>query len=317
MTIDRKTFMVVNPNSANGSTGRKWPEMQAYIEAAIGAFDWRLTSAPKEAIELTREAIIKGCDQIVAVGGDGTNNEVVNGFFDGDKQLDPECAFSFICLGTGGDFRKTFGWGTDLDDAIRRIESDAARPIDLGCFTYLDHHGLRQLSRFINITSFGISGLVDHLVNTSSKALGGRLSFMIATGRALWRYQNQEVRLSVDDRFDETLRINTVAVANGRFFGGGMMIAPEAEVDDGLFDIVILGDVKKADMVRDSSHVYKGTHLKLDYVTHLRGRKVIAESQETVLIDMDGEQPGSLPCVFELLPGVLPLKLPANREEAG
>ncbi|RJO73060.1 MAG: diacylglycerol kinase family lipid kinase [Myxococcales bacterium] len=308
MTIDRKTFIVVNPNSANGSTRREWAHMEEAIRAAIGPFEWNFTSGPKDATRLTREAVYAGYDQIVAVGGDGTNNEVVNGFFDGQTPLNPNCAFAFICRGTGGDFRKTFGWTTRLEEAIERIKNERTRAIDLGRFTYIGHDGRRALSHFINITSFGIGGLVDRYVNASSKALGGKLSFMIATVRAVAAYSPRPVRLTIDDGEPQELRIVNVAVANGRFFGGGMMIAPQAEPDDGLFDIVVLGDLTKWEIISGSGDVYKGAHLSQPKISHMRGRKVTAESDQEVLIDMDGEAPGRLPCEFEILPRVLPLK---------
>ena len=309
MTFDRKAFFVVNPNSANASTGRQWPEMEARIEDAIGSFDWEFTDSPGHASALAREAAEKNYDLVVAVGGDGTNNEVINGLFTEGRAVRPELAFSFICRGTGGDFRKSFGWSLDLDEAVERLKSDKTRRIDIGRFSYHDHEDEGREAYFINITSFGISGLVDHYVNNSTKIFGGKASFMIGTARALMRYRNQKIRLRVDETFDEEIRANLVAVANGRFFGGGMMIAPEAEVDDGLFDIVIIGDVSRFELARNNSRVYKGTHLSLPKMRHLRGRKVIADSPERVLIDMDGEQPGSLPCSFDILPGALALKV--------
>lgn len=310
MGQDRKPFVVVNPNSANGSTRRHWPAMLAELQAQIGKLEWAFTGAGGDATRITREAIGRGFDLIVAVGGDGTNNEVVNGFFDGETLLNPDCAFSFVCRGTGGDFRKTFGWGLGLDEALDRLVTGRTRPIDLGRMTYTDEQGQTRMRHFINITSFGIGGLVDKLVNSSSKALGGKASFMIASLRAMLRYRNQVVRLSVDGKPEIRCPVNTVAVANGRFFGGGMMIAPNAEPDDGLFDVVILGDLGTAEMVRLSRHLYAGTHLNLEKVQCLRGRRIEAQNdnpQEAVLIDMDGEQPGRLPASFEILPSVLPL----------
>ncbi len=308
MAIDRKCFVVVNPNSANGSTGRHWSEMEQQIKDTIGEFDWKFTRNMGDATNITKDAINDGFDLVVAVGGDGTNNEVINGFFDQEEQLNPECAFSFICRGTGGDFRKTFGWSVDLSEALERIKGGKTNQIDLGRFSYIDHDQKEQIKHFINITSFGIGGLVDHYVNRTSKVLGGKASFMMATGRALLAYHNQEVRLRVDDNFDQTLKINNVAIANGKFFGGGMMVAPDAEVDDGLFDVVILGDLTKMEVIKHSGEIYKGTHLGQKKIMHTRGKKVIAETfGENVLLDMDGEQPGKLPCVFEVLPKVAPL----------
>ncbi len=309
MSADRKIHMIVNPNSANGSTRSAWPSMESRLKEKLGTFDWAFTERPREATHMTRKAIREGYDAIVAVGGDGTNNEVINGFFDGEDPLNPECAFGFICRGTGGDFRKTFGWNTDLEPAVERLAAGKTRPIDIGRMTYRDHDGHSALAHFINITSFGMSGLVDHYVNHTTKVFGGKASFLMGTLRALIRYKNQSVRLKVDDRFDDILRINVVAVGNGRFFGGGMKMTPKAEVDDGLFDITVLGDMSLSEMIANNSAIYKGAHIHHPKVLTLRGSHIVAESAdgEDVLIDMDGEQPGKLPCVFDVLPGAVKL----------
>ena len=308
MANDRKTFVVVNPNSANGSTRRLWPEIEEKISAAIGCFEWRFTCSQGDATRITREALNEGYDQIVALGGDGTNNEVVNGFFVDGKPINPQAAFAFICRGTGGDFRKTFGWGIGIDEALARIKGDKERCIDLGSFSYLSHQGETKRSIFINITSFGIGGLVDHYVNTTSKAFGGKASFLFGTVRALLTYRNQPVTLRLDDGPAESHVINSVAVANGRFFGGGMMVAPNAEPDDGLFDVVIMGDWSKTDMVTHGTDIYKGEHLKHAKTQVRRARKLTATSEQKVLLDMDGEAPGRLPCEFQILPKALRLK---------
>ncbi len=310
MAIDRKVYVVVNPHSANGSTRRVWQEMEAQLRDAIGPFDWRFTTQPREATTIAAEAAATGYDAVIAVGGDGTNNEVVNGLFDGDKLINPDCAFGFICRGTGGDFRKSFGWGTELEEAIARFKKMDTRRIDLGRFSYIDHEDIERHSMFINITSFGMSGLVDHLVNTTTKALGGKASFLMGTLRALLAYRNQRVHLRLDEAFDETLPVRIVSVANGRFFGGGMMMAPDAELDDGLFDVVIMGDMSRMDMLMQGSSIYTGQHLSKPKISLHRARTIIAEPEDPearILIDMDGEQPGRLPCRFDIVPQVLPL----------
>lgn len=309
MTEKRKTFVVVNPNSANGQTRRVWNEIEEKIKNSIGDFNWQFTTKMGEATDITRDAIEKGYDFIVAVGGDGTNNEVINGFFDGEKQLNPDCGFGFICRGTGGDFRKTFSWSTDLDEAIERLSTGEYKRIDLGRFSYFNHNNEKCMKYFINITSFGIGGMVDYYVNNTSKALGGKLSFMMGSLRALLAYKNKKVRLKIDEQFDDELLINSVAISNGKYFGGGMMMGPDAEVDDGLFDVVIMGDLSKREVVLLSGDIYKGTHIEHPKVKTFKAKKIVAESNEEVLIDMDGEQPGKLPCVFEIVPKCLNLKI--------
>ena len=238
MSQHLKTFCVVNPNSANGSTRRLWPEIHTRIQAAIGEVGVGLTEAPGHATELARQALEQGYEQIVAVGGDGTNNEVVNGFFRQDgTPLAPEAVFAFVTRGTGGDFRRIFGFDLELQTFVDNLAGRDAPRADVGRLQFRDHDGQRAVRYFINIASFGIGGLVDEKVNAASKVLGGKASFMIATVKALLQYRNQTVRMVADDGEPRTLKVNNVAVANGQYFGGGMWIAPMARIDDGWLEV--------------------------------------------------------------------------------
>jgi len=301
MTENFKTLVIVNPNSANGSTGRNWTALAELIENNLGTFDFKLTGRPGDATDFTREACAQGYEMVVALGGDGTNNEVINGFFDGETMISPKCAFGFICSGTGGDFRKTFGWSNNPLEAIKRLAGRETRAIDAGRFTYVDHKNQKRLGHFINIASFGISGLVDSYINNSSKMLGGKLSFMLNTLKAMWDYRNQSVTLTLDDGEPQDFSINTIAVANGRYFGGGMFMAPQAQPDDGLFDVVVIKGVSKLEMLNSGRYIYNGTHISLPNVTTARASRVKAVSKEDVLIDIDGEHLGRLDCTFENL----------------
>ena len=315
-----KTLVVVNPNSANGSTGRKWPQIREQLMEHIGSFEEKFTTATGHAIELVREALTAGTQRIVCVGGDGTNNEVVNGFFDGIRPLNPEAVLGFVPRGTGGDLRKTLGIGKELKSCLPVLARGNVMPADLGVVEFEDHRGQRIWRLFVNITSFGIGGLVDKKVNESTKALGGKTSFFIGTVKAMFAYKNKLVNLKVtsgtDTVLDESMRINNVAVANGQYFGGGMWVAPQAKMDDGLFDVIILGDLTKRDVIFRGSRIYKGTHLALDKVKMFRGTRVEADCDEEVLIDMDGEQPGRLPITLDVLPQAIRLIAPAGDEDS-
>jgi YegS/Rv2252/BmrU family lipid kinase len=304
-----KTFFVVNPKSANGATGRRWGELAAQIARTLSDFGVEFTKGPMDAAHLARQAVKAGYDCVVAVGGDGTINEVVNGFFEGDKVLNPAVALGVLPRGTGGDFRKTFGWNLDFDAAVRRLKSPDTRPFDVGRLDFVGHDGSKQVRYFANICSFGVSGLVDDEVNRTSKALGGKLSFMWGSLKALTKYKDQVVNVSFDGRPTESLAITTLAVANGKFFGGGMKVAPEADVSDGLFDVTIWSGYGLTDFVLKSAAVYSGHHVKWKGTRTLRCREVVADSQEKVLIDCDGEQPGSLPCKMTILPAAIRLKV--------
>lgn len=306
---DRRIFVVVNPQAAGGQVGRSWPEIYGEIASVLGPFEFRFTDAAGAATLLTREALFAGADVVASLGGDGTHNETIHGFFGPDGEpINPQAAIAVLPFGTGGDFRKSLGLSRDLGEAARRLLEAEPRPLDVGRVTLTGHDGKPVTRHFINIASFGIAGLVDKKVNESSKALGGTASFVLGTVRALTEFVPQAVRLVVDDHIDVHLTIHNVAVANGRFFGGGMKVAPFAEIDDGLFDVVIIRDLDLGGILTAAVRLYDGHHFRDADVTHLQARRVRAEpvnGGDVVLLDLDGEQPGQLPATFEILPGVV------------
>lgn len=309
-----RALVVANPQSANGALGRKWPQLARTIEERFGPFEHRFTERAGDATTITRRAILdEGYEMVVAMGGDGTVSEVVDGFFTVEGPVQPEAVLGVLPYGTGGDFRKTIGAPKELGPGAASLGGRETRRVDVGRLTYTTLEGERRVRHFVNIASFGIGGLVDQLVNTTTKALGGRVSFAVATLRAMRRFHPQQARISLDDRPAETVTLHNVAVANGRYFGGGMKIAPQAELDDGRFDVVVLGPMTLWDLLVKGNRVYKGTHVELPEVRVERARRVEAvpaQPEEAILLDVDGETPGKLPATFELLPGALRLKWP-------
>jgi diacylglycerol kinase (ATP) len=276
-----------------------------------------MTKGRGDATTLTRAALRGGAERIVAIGGDGTVNEVVNGFFDdAGKPIAPDASFALLPYGTGGDFRRTFHLPTEIADAAAVIAGNHRRKIDVGRMSFIATSGEPAHRMFANIASFGISGVVDRLVNESGKRFG-RFSFLLATVRGMWSYKNQRVQLTFDGADRVELTINTVAIANGRYFGGAMMVAPDAEVDDGVFDVIALGDFGFGDVMKSGRRIYKGTHLAMDKVTARRAKVVEAEGVDpaaVIELDIDGEAPGRLPARFELLPAALWMIVPQRPE---
>lgn len=304
-----KSFLVVNPRSANRQTGKRWLQTRAELRRALGEFGEEFTERPMHAAQITARALKDGYECIVAAGGDGTLNEVVNGFFEGGKPINPSAALGVLPLGTGGDFRRTFGWPVDLRSSLARLRGSRAVPMDLGLLEYTSHSGEPATRLFANVCSFGASGVVDREVNQRSKLLGGRLSFILGTTAALMKYKDQAVELTVDDGAPESTRITTVAVANGRYFGGGMCVAPEASPSDGLFDVTIWSGYGLADFVLKAKALYNGSHVKLKGTRCFKCRTLSATSRAEVLLDVDGEQPGRLPCRVSVLPGAVRLRV--------
>lgn len=302
-------FFVVNPHSANGSTWRDWPAIAELAKQQFPNMSVGFTSEPYDAPEITRQALRQGADLVVSVGGDGTLNEVVNGFFEDGRPVNPAGVLGVLSRGTGGDFRRTLGLqrciGRDIPTAVKSLGACHQSPCDVGLMTFTNEQGLKEQRYFINITSFGIGGEVDFEVNRTSKALGGRLSFLLGSVKASVRYRNRNIRVVLDGEEIYSGPAYNIAVCNGKYFGGGMMIAPDAQISDGLFDVVVCGDFHFGDALQLGRTVYSGNHLKLAKVAVHRGTRIEAFSDERVLLDVDGEQPGRLNAQFELVPSAV------------
>ncbi|MEX0850138.1 MAG: diacylglycerol kinase family protein [Gaiellaceae bacterium] len=301
-----RVVFLVNPASAGGSTGRRWPEI-AHRASALGlAGDALISEEPGQLGPLARDAVRAGAELLVVVGGDGSVNEVVNGIA-GVEGVE----VAVIPRGTGWDFVRTHGIPRDLDDAVEIALSGNVREIDLGLVTYRTWAGIEERGYFANVGSAGISGAIAQRANDSSKVLGGKISYYWATLAVFARWQTGELRVSVDDEI-RSGRMIDVLVANGRYLGGGMMMLPEAEPDDGLFDVLLIGDVTKRDLLLTLPKSYRGNHLPHPRLEVLRGRVVTVDADEPLPIELDGEQPGTTPARFEIVPRALRLRVHAG-----
>jgi YegS/Rv2252/BmrU family lipid kinase len=303
----RNVVFLVNPASANGTTGRRWPEI-ARRSGAVGLDGHTLMSrAPGHLGELAREAALGGASLLVVVGGDGSVHEVANGL--AAVQDPPEVAV--VPRGTGWDFARSLGIPRAVEDAARVALDGDVRTIDLGAVTYRSWGGESGRAVFANAASAGMSGAIAQRANETSKMLGGKASYLWATFAVFARWSATDVRVSVDGERREG-RMFDVIVANGRYLGGGMQICPDAEPDDGVFDVLTIGDVTKRDLVLTMPKIYRGTHLPHPKAELLRGRVVSIESEAPIPVELDGEQPGTTPVRLELLPSALRLRVPAS-----
>jgi diacylglycerol kinase (ATP) len=215
-----------------------------------------------------------------------------------------------IPRGTGWDFVRTYGIPRRLEDAVAVALEGRPRSIDLGRARYRTWSGAGSESYFANIASAGMSGAIAKRANETSKALGGKVSYLWATVAVFSRWRNDEVRVTVDGHA-RSGRMHDVVVAIGRYFGGGMMICPEAEPDDGLFDVLTIGDLTKRDLLLTLPKTYRGRHLPHPKAELLRGAVVEIETGTPLPVELDGEQPGTTPVRFEIVPQALRLRVPA------
>ena len=301
-----KHLVILNPSSRNGATGRRWRQIEPRLRAKLPDLQVGTTLAPRDAERIAREGARDGIRRIIVAGGDGTTSEVVTGLL--AAGLGGEVEIGFLPLGTGGDFARTLAVPRDIDAAIDLLSRAERRRVDAGRVTYRDRSGAIRTSYFLNVASLGISGLTDELVNRAPKSLGGTISFLIGTLRGIVRYRCAHVRLCADGELVHDGPLILAACANGRYFGGGMKIAPAARVDDGELDLVVVGQVSKARLIAQLPLLYRGTHIGHPEVSVQRAKKIEAEAPPgQVWLDVDGEALGTLPATIEVLPGAITL----------
>ena len=307
------TVVIANPAAAGGRVGREWDRHAATLRTHLGDVRILRTESMAHAIVLTRKAVLGGATTVLSMGGDGTHNEVVNGIM----QAEPApgaITLGLLPAGTVGDFRRLVKDNADVDAAARALARAPSAPIDLGHVTYRADSGADETRWFVNISSFGIGGLVDRIVNDGSKRLGGKASFFIGTFKALLKYHPARVRLIVDGDEKGVFDITNIFVCNGRYAGGSMLFAPEARLGDGLFDVVITREMSILRTLSTSAKFYDGTHTAMKETTVMRGKHVVAKTltDDPAYIDIDGEAPGGLPAEFTLHPGAIRLLNPAD-----
>lgn len=293
-------LLIVNPRSANGSTGRRWPAIEGKLRSLLPPFDVAFSERPLHATAIAREATGRyGC--IALVGGDGTVNEVANGLIADDRPLRADLTLGIIPRGTGADFVRTLGIPRDLEGAAERLAMGKVREIDVGKVRYHSPDGSEAVRYFLNEGEIGMGAAASDRVNRSSKRLGGRLSFLRATLITALSYRPHLVNLSLDGAPAQQMLLTNVWLANGQYSGGGIRMAPRARLDDGLLDVVCIGSLSRLQTVIFLPKLRSGAFIDLPQVTYLTARRIEAESEVPVLIEVEGEAIGSLPATFELI----------------
>lgn len=310
-TMPMRISLVVNPRAGSGRAARELAALRPRLDSSGLRYEVFETSGRGEATALARRAIDAGTDVLAVLGGDGTLNEV------GQAYIDPEGAprsgppIALVPCGTGGDFPKSCAFARGgLEGALERLVRGRARPLDLGVVTLTSNTGNPVHRAFLNIASVGISGDVDERVERGPKWLGGKAAFLLGTVTSALSYRNVPIEIDVDGAPWHRGAVLITAIANGQYLGGGMHIAPRAELADGALDVVCVGDLSRGTFLRLFPSVYKGAHLELDAVRSTRGRLIEVRpigGTAPVLVDVDGETPGYLPLSARIFPGALRL----------
>ena len=305
------TVFLVNPAAGGGGTGKRWPELRRRAAALGLEGDVLMSERPGHLSELAASAIATGERRLVAVGGDGTVFEVVNGILETGGS---EVELSVLPRGTGRDFARSVGIPKAFDGAVAVARGGRLRTIAAGRASFTSD-GATSNAWFANLAGAGISGAIAERANASSKALGGRVSFMLATVRVFARWKSAHVELEIDGDRRSGQMFEIVAM-NGPFAAGGMRIAPDADPDDDQLDCVLFGDITKLDFLTTFPKIYAGRHLAHPRVDLVRGRRVSIDGEIPLPVVLDGEQVGTTPARFEVVPGALRVRVPTTPSAA-
>jgi len=293
--------VIVNPAAGAGKTAKKWPQIMALMKSLGLDFEHDVTEAPGHAIELAKSAVEKGYEIVVSVGGDGTIHEIVNGLH--EAGVGANVAVGIVNTGTGADYIRTIGVPRRYKEACQCLLSPNRRTVDLGVVEYTKG-GKRMKRVFVNFAGIGFDAEVVKATTEKFKALGDMPSYLMGLFSTLMSYENRDVSIIVDGEHGER-RVCTIMLNNGRYGGGGMLPAPNADPSDGFFDLVIIDDITKPDLIMSLPRIYRGTHLTHPKVTLMRAREVEITPTLTSAVQADGELLGEAPARFSVLPAAL------------
>jgi YegS/Rv2252/BmrU family lipid kinase len=302
-------YVVVNPTAGSGRA-KNIAEFLIEEVRHLGVADAKLkfTKAKGDATTITSEAIIKGATMIIAVGGDGTVNEVVNGFFQNNNKLNQECELGIINCGTGGGLAGSLKMPRKIEKQIERIFTRNYVGLDLGKVTYTDTSGKSESRLFINECQTGIGSKVASVVGKKHKLLGGALAFGITATLQAIKIKPLQLNISYDDEQETELALIGLVIGNGTECAGGMKLTPDASLTDGYFDVLSIHTMNTAQRLFNLSRVYSGSHIHSPHFSVRRCKKINVRSQNIVSLEADGEMLGYSPFTVEIIPAAIRIK---------
>ena len=294
-------LVIVNPAAGNGRAARALPWLRERLEARNDA-RIEVTRGPRHAERLAADAEAAGHDRVIAVGGDGTVQEVVNGLLDGRSSA----TLGVVPLGRGNDFGRSLGLPGELGAAWRVAIGRGTRRIDAARAT----NGAGDSRWFASAGGIGFDAQVAAAMVRRRGWQAGRAGYLLTALDELRRFGNRRVQLALDGVGQES-DVLLVAMANGPYYGGGMRIAPDARPDDGVLDVCVVGDISRLTALAELPNLYRGTHVRHPQVRMATAARIRAEGDGAALVHLDGEPFGALPLDVELVPGRLSVAAPA------
>ncbi|MBI2603389.1 MAG: diacylglycerol kinase family lipid kinase [Deltaproteobacteria bacterium] len=296
------TVFIVNPSAGCGKAAKAFDELRPSLRSYFPRAETWMSQRQGHVRELARKAAENGVAQVVAVGGDGTINEIVNGLFANKKAVNPKLVLGILPLGTGSDFARSLGVSRKPLDALKILASGKRQAIDVGYASLVDNNARKQDYYFINVLSLGIGAEVAYASNQSSKWAGPFLSYPINTVKCIFSFRLKVATVKSSD--NDSLYSGTIselAIANGKYYGGGMLIAPQAQLNDGKLQVVLIKGMSKPQLLFNLSSLFSGAHIRKHFTLVSECTWLEAESNESMLVEADGESPGGLPLRVECL----------------
>jgi diacylglycerol kinase (ATP) len=304
-----KTHVIFNPASAGGRTARRQRQILSAIEGRFGkVYSLCVTRSPLQATESARLAVSHGVELIIAVGGDGTIQEVVNGFFSNGQQMNPSCVLGIVNSGTGQGLAQSIGLPSCVERQVDIICDGKPHAIDVGRVRYLDNMGDARERHFINECQLGLGAAVVKGVQSTHKQAGGRLAFGASALLNGLRYRSQPLVIRLDNTFEITQSLLGLAITNGAYTGGGMNLVPQAKVDDGFLDVLLIHEQSICDRVKNFPKIYSGRHVGSKGFSCFQAAEIAVSTAEKVPLAADGELLGTTPCRVDVLPRALLVK---------
>lgn len=309
MIDSKKTHVIINPQSACGKTGKQKNHILGIIDRKLGKnYSLFIIRNPHDASLSTRSALSEGKNLIIVVGGDGTIQEAVNGFFSKGKLFNPECHLGIINSGTGCGFAQTLNLPQSFAAQIEIIKEGECHAVDIGKIIYTNGDGTENERYFINECQGGIGGAVVKSLQSKFKKLGGFIAFGFKSLLTALRYQGHSMTVTIDGSTEISRSLLGIAVSIGRYTAGGMDLMPLAKVDDSLLDILLIHDQSVPKRLCNFPKIYTGKHISCPEFSYYQGKKVSVTSPERIPLEADGEFLGKLPCAVEIIPSCLRIR---------
>lgn len=304
-----RTVFIVNPAAGHGRSGGRWAAAGKLARDLYPDMELAYTDKPGHGRELARQAVADGVELVVAVGGDGTVGEVVDGYLAVLAHARHNSVLATFPAGSGCDFANHMGVPREPEAWAKAFAAGKRRLLDAGRATFRDAAGAPRSRHFLNVAALGIPGDVAVTVARRGKFLGGTLTYLVEGALAILTAKARRVRLVVDGVEEPAAKYHLVAAANTSTFGGGMKLAPDADASDGLLDLLTIADIPRARLMTLLPKAYSGGHRGLPGVVLRRAARIELHADEPMPLNIDGDSDGTAPVVFEVLPKAIPFLL--------